>query len=181
MYQVRPLGPADVDAFRRVRLEALRLHPEAFGSAYEDESQLDRAQFAERLATARFTRFGGFTGDDLVGLAGLQVRAGAKERHKGHLFSMYVDAAHRRSGLSELLVKAVIAGARDAGALLVQLSVTSSNRNAKRFYQRMGFTVYGVERRSLKLGDRFYDEDQMVLHLDGFREPTSEGDADAVK
>jgi ribosomal protein S18 acetylase RimI-like enzyme len=166
MYHVRPLGPADVDAFRRIRLEALRLHPEAFGSAYEDERQLDRAQFAERLATPRFTRFGGFAQDDLVGLVGLQIQAGAKERHKGHLFSMYVDAAHRRSGLSEQLVKAVIAGAHDAGALLVHLSVTSSNMNAKRFYQRLGFTVYGVERRSLKVGDRFYDEDLMVLDLD---------------
>jgi ribosomal protein S18 acetylase RimI-like enzyme len=181
MYQVRPLGQEDVDAFRRVRLQALRLHPEAFGSAYEDEVQLDRAQFAERLAAARFTRFGGFAGDDLVGMAGLQVRAGAKERHKGHLFSMYVDAAHRRSGLSEQLVKAVISGARDAGVVLVHLSVTSSNTNAKRFYRRMGFTVYGVERRSLKVGDRFNDEDLMVLHLDSFREPMSEGDADAVK
>ncbi len=181
MYHVRPLGPPDVDAFRRVRLDALRLHPEAFGSAYEDELQLDRAQFAERLATAQRTRFGGFVQDDLVGLVGMEVRAGAKERHKGHLFSMYVDATHRRSGLSEQLVKAVISGARDAGALLVHLSVTSSNTNAKRFYQRMGFTVYGVERRSLKVGDRFYDEDLMVLHLDGFREPKSEGDPDAVK
>ena len=181
MYQVRPLGASDVDAFRRVRLEALRLHPDAFGSAYEDEVQLDRAQFAERLAAPRFTRFGGFTGDDLVGLVGLQVRAGTKERHKGHLFSMYVDAAHRRSGLSEQLVNAVIAGARDADAVLVHLSVSSSNTNAKRFYRRMGFTVYGVERRSLKVGDRFHDEDLMVLHLDGFREPTSEGDSGAVK
>ena len=181
MYHVRPLGPADVDAFRRVRLEALRLHPEAFGSAYEDEVQMDHTQFAERLAAARFTRFGGFAGNDLVGLVGLQIRAGAKERHKGHLFSMYVDAAHRRSGLSEQLVKAVITAARDAGVVLVQLSVTSSNTNAKRFYRRMGFTVYGVERRSLKVGDRFYDEDQMVLHLDDFREPTPEGNPDAVK
>lgn len=181
MYHVRPLGNADVDAFRRVRLEALRLHPEAFGSAYEDEAQLDRAVFAERLATARFTRFGGFAGDDLVGLVGLQIRAGAKERHKGHLFSMYVDAAHRRSGLSEQLVKAVIAGARDGGALLVHLSVSSNNTNAKRFYRRMGFTVYGVERRSLKVGDQFLDEDLMVLHLDDFREPMSTDDADAVR
>lgn len=181
MYHVRPLGQEDVDAFRRVRLEALRLHPEAFGSAYEDEVQLDRAQFAERLATPRFTRFGGFAGNDLVGLVGLQVRAGAKERHKGHLFSMYVDAAHRHSGLSEQLVNAVIAAARDADVLLVHLSVMSGNTNAKRFYLRMGFTVYGVERRSLKVADRFYDEDLMVLHLDGFREPTFESDADAVK
>jgi ribosomal protein S18 acetylase RimI-like enzyme len=166
MYRVRPLDADDVDAFRRVRLEALRLHPEAFGSAYDDEMQLDRAQFAERLAAPRFTRFGGFAGDDLVGLAGLQIRAGAKERHKGHLFSMYVDAAHRRSGLAQQLVEAVIAGARDAGAVLLQLSVTSSNTTAKGFYRRMGFTVYGVERRSLKVGDRYYDEDLMVLDVD---------------
>lgn len=166
MYHVRALGPTDVDAFRRVRLEALRLHPEAFGAAYEDEVLLDRAQFAERLAAPRFTRFGGFAGNDLVGLVGLQLRTGAKELHKGHLFSMYVDVAHRRSGLSEQLVNAVIAGARDAGALLVHLSVNSSNTNAKRFYQRMGFTVYGVERRSLRISDRFYDEDLMVLDLD---------------
>jgi ribosomal protein S18 acetylase RimI-like enzyme len=94
---------------------------------------------------------------------------------------MYVDAAHRRSGLSEQLVKAVIAGARDASVALVHLSVSSNNTNAKRFYRRMGFTVYGVERRSLKVGDQFLDEDMMVLHLDGFREPSSEGDADAFK
>jgi len=73
-----------------------------------------------------------------LALAGLQVRAGAKERHKGHLFSMYVDAAHRRSGLSEQLVKAVISGARDASMVLMHLSVTSSNTNAKRFYRRWG-------------------------------------------
>ena len=65
--------------------------------------------------------------------------------------------------------------------MLVHLSVTSSNTNAKRFYRRMGFTVDGVERRSLKVGDRFYDEDLMVLHLDGFASPKCEGDADAVK
>jgi len=173
MYLVRQLGRADVDAFRRVRLAALQLHPEAFGSAYEDEVLLDRAQFAERLATPGFTRFGGFAQDDLVGLVGLQIRAGAKERHKGHLFSMYVTAGHRRSGLAEKLVKAVIAGARDAGAVLLHLSVTSSNATAQGFYRRMGFIVYGVERRSLKVGDRFYDEDLMVLDLDN--------DAAAVK
>ena len=32
-------------------------------------------------------------------------RSGAKERHKAHLFSMYVDAAHRRTGLAQQLVR----------------------------------------------------------------------------
>ena len=53
------------------------------------------------------------------------MRTGAKERHKAYLFSMYVDAAHRRSGLAQQLVEAVIAGAREAGRVVLQLSVTS--------------------------------------------------------
>jgi RimJ/RimL family protein N-acetyltransferase len=166
MYQIRALDVADADAYRRVRLDALRLHPDAFGSAYEDEAVLDRAQFAERLAAPGFTRFGGFADGDLVGLAGLQMRTGAKERHKARLFSMYVDAAHRGSGLAQQLIEAVIAGAREAEALVLQLSVSAGNAPAWRLYHRMGFTVYGVERRSLRVGGHFHDEELMALDLD---------------
>jgi GNAT superfamily N-acetyltransferase len=126
-YQVRALGVADVDAYRQVRLAALRLHPDAFGSAYEDEAALDRAQFAERLTAADFTRFGGFAAGDLVGLAGLQIRSGAKERHKARLFSMYVDAAHRGGGLAQQLIAAV-AGAREVCAARAAFSGAGNAR-----------------------------------------------------
>jgi len=165
-YLVRPLGIADAEDFRRVRLDALRLCPDAFGAAYDDELKLHRSQFAERLVTPGFTRYGGFAGSELVGLAGLQIRSGAKEQHKAYLFSMYVDAAHRHTGLARRLVEAVIAGARDAGALVLQLSVTMGNLPARRLYQRMGFAVYGVERRSLRVGGLFHDEELMALDLD---------------
>lgn len=165
MYAIRSLGPEDADAYQRIRLDALRLYPEAFGAAYEDEVELDLAQFAERLITPGLTRFGGFAQTELVGLVGLQIPAGAKERHKAHLFSMYVDAAHRRGGLAQQLVEVVIAAARDAGAILLQLSVTVGNAPAQRLYRRMGFTVYGVERRAYLVDGRFYDSEMMALDL----------------
>jgi ribosomal protein S18 acetylase RimI-like enzyme len=165
-YEIRALGTDDAEDYRRMRLDALRLHPEAFGAAYEEEAALDHARIVERLAAPGFTRFGGFADGDLVGLAGLQIRSGAKERHKAYLFSMYVDAAHRRTGLAERLVEAVIAGARNAGAVVLHLSVTVGNVPAQRLYRRLGFTVYGVERRSLKVDERFYDEELMTLDLD---------------
>jgi ribosomal protein S18 acetylase RimI-like enzyme len=164
---VRALDAADVEAFRRIRLDALRLHPDAFGAAYEDEAVLDSAQFMARLMAPGVTRYGGFTAaGDLVGLVGLQMRTGLKEQHKARLFSMYVDAAHRRTALARQLVEAVIAGARQAGAVVLQLSVAAHNAPARGFYRRMGFTVYGVERRSLKVGERFHDEELMALDLD---------------
>ena len=42
-YEVRALGAADVDEYRRVRLEALRLHPEAFGADYDEAAHRSRA------------------------------------------------------------------------------------------------------------------------------------------
>lgn len=164
-YEVRPLGIADADDYRRVRLDALRLHPEAFGADYAEEAALDRAHIVERLSAQGFTRFGGFADDELVGLAGLQIRRGAKEKHKARLFSMYVDEAHRGTGLAQQLVEAAIAGSRQAGVILLHLTVNSANLRAQRFYRRMGFTVYGVERRSLQVGGQFHDEDLMVLEL----------------
>jgi RimJ/RimL family protein N-acetyltransferase len=164
---IRRLEPSDVDAYRAVRLDALRLHPEAFGASYEDEAALDRAQFTERLAAPGFTRFGAFDEHgSLVGLVGLQMPSGAKQRHKAFLFSMYVDAAHRGAGLAQQLVEAVIAAAREAGAIVLQLSVSAGNAPAQRLYRRMGFTTYGVERRSLKVCDHFHDEELMALDLD---------------
>ncbi|MEJ0020236.1 MAG: GNAT family N-acetyltransferase [Acetobacteraceae bacterium] len=163
---VRALRVADAEAFRRTRLDALRLHPDAFGAAYEDEAALTLSQFTERLVAPGFTRYGGFAGTDLVGLVGLQMRTGAKEQHKARLFSMYVAAAHRGSGLAPLLIETVIAGARDAGAVVLQLSVEAGNARAQRLYQRMGFSVYGIERRSLKVAGRFHDEALMALDLD---------------
>jgi RimJ/RimL family protein N-acetyltransferase len=164
---IRRLVAGDADAFRRVRLDALRLHPEAFGSAYEDEAALDRTQFVERLSASGFTRFGAFDEEGrLVGLAGLRMDPGAKQRHKAHLFSMYVDASHRGSGLARQLVETVITAARGAGAVVLHLTVTVGNVPAQRLYRRLGFTTYGTERRSLRVGGRFHDEELMALDLD---------------
>jgi ribosomal protein S18 acetylase RimI-like enzyme len=165
-YLIRPLDVADAAEFRRVRLDALRLHAEAYAASYEDESVLDAAQFAERLATPGLTRFGAFARVEMVGLVGLQLSGGFKVRHKAHLFSMYVAAGHRRTGLADRLVQAVIDAARAAGALVLQLTVTAGNAPAQLLYTRMGFQVYGTERRALRVGDRFYDEELMALDLD---------------
>ncbi len=165
-YVVRTLRQDDAIAFRRVRLEALQSHPEAFTSSYEDEALLSQAQFAERLAAPGLTRFGGFAGDDMVGLVGLHLRPGLKERHKASLFSMYVAAEHRRSGLAQQLVTTVIERAREAGALVLQLFVTVGNAPAQRLYRQMGFVPYGIERRAIRIGNMFYDEELMALDLD---------------
>ena len=153
----------DLPLFRPLRLEALRRHPEAFGSAFEEEQGGDLASL---IGAPPNVTLGGFVAGALVGSAGLVVSARLKQRHKGHIVGVYVDPAWRRSGLARGLLHALIHQARAQGLMVLTLSVTVGNPEARRLYLRVGFTVYGVEPLSLRVGQAFLDEELMVLRLD---------------
>jgi ribosomal protein S18 acetylase RimI-like enzyme len=162
--RVRRLAAADLALFRPLRLDALRLHPEAFTSSYEDEYR-EPPEAMMRLLAPPAVMFGGFDGDALVGMTGLIMQTRSKSRHKVHMVSVYVDAAHRRTGLARALLEAAIAHACDSGASVLQLTVTQGNAAARRLYAAMGFQTYGIERRALRIDDVFYDNELMALDL----------------
>jgi ribosomal protein S18 acetylase RimI-like enzyme len=165
-WHIRPLGSADLAEYRRLRLAALRAHPEAFGSSWEEESAFDDATFLRRITSAPPSLVaGGFLGTDLVGMASLVVLPRVKQRHKGLIYGVYVEPNVRRCGLARGLMDRIVLEARQAELLLLQLAVTARNTAARRLYAEMGFTTYGVESRALKLGGMFIDEELMVLDL----------------
>jgi len=47
----------------------------------------------------------------------------------------------------------------------LNLTVVTTNTSAKRLYASLGFEVFGTEKRALKVGQRYVDEDYMVLFL----------------
>jgi RimJ/RimL family protein N-acetyltransferase len=153
---------ADVRLYRTLRLEALQLSPEAFGSTIEHEGAQSLAYFEEALAKADV--FGAFRGTELVGMAGYRTHAGAKQAHKGFLWGMYVRPLARGSGMAAPLVRAVLDHARER-VELVQLSVVSENAAARRLYRNCGFVEYGHEVHALKQNGRYYDEILMAVAL----------------
>src|SRR5262249_40881132 len=62
------------------------------------------------------------------------------------------------------LVEAVIDFARPRVEVL-QLSVVVGNERARRLYSSLGFVEYGIERKSLKYNERYFDETLMALDL----------------
>jgi RimJ/RimL family protein N-acetyltransferase len=162
--QVRLLKASDAALYREIRLEALQRSPEAFGSTYEYEQPEPLARFAEVLDKQDV--FGAFRGTDLVGMAGYRTQPGAKQAHKGLLWGMYVRPIARGSGAAQLLVKAVLAHARER-VELVQLFVVSENEVARRLYLSCGFVEYGYEVHSLKQNGRYYDQILMAVALTG--------------
>jgi RimJ/RimL family protein N-acetyltransferase len=103
---------------------------------------------------------------ELVGLAGCFRMEGRKNAHKTLIWGMYVAPEARGRGTGRALLDAAIARARAwPGVEQVQLAVMTANAPARALYVSAGFEVFGLERRALKVGDRYVDEEHMVLHL----------------
>jgi ribosomal protein S18 acetylase RimI-like enzyme len=157
---IRRLIPTDASSFRAIRLEALKLNPEALGSTFAAENKLDVAWFAGRLEDAQV--LGAFRDSELVGTVGFAIQQGQKSAHKGRLWGMYVRPSSRNLGVGRMLVNAALSVARQ-NVELIQLSVVSENQPARRLYQSVGFVEFGMELKALKQDGKYYDEAHMAL------------------
>jgi ribosomal protein S18 acetylase RimI-like enzyme len=162
------LGPSDLDAYWNIRLEALESAPEAFGSSAEEHRALTREEIAGRISFDPSNKFvvGAFIGARLVGTAGFFRSKGLKERHKGHIWGVYVtgDARGKRAGRNMLRMLLERATAIE-GIEQIMLSVATAQQAAVCLYRSLGFESYGCERRALKIGERYVDEEHMVLFI----------------
>ena len=160
--EIRRLSPSDAAAYRDLRLAGLKTHPEAFGASWEEEAAHPLVWFEDRLR--RNVIFGGGQAAALTGIVGFHVPDGAKQRHKGMLWGMFIQSEARGTGLGSLLVARVLDHARQT-VEEVRLSVVATNAAAIRLYESVGFERYGLEQRALKIGNDYHDELLMALSL----------------
>ena len=162
---IRTLTADDAERYRAFRLRGLREHPDAFRSSFEDESHKDIVTTRERLVAGNF--LGAFDQDgQLVGAIGLLLEAGLKTRHISQVIGMYVIAEHVGQGVGRSLLQALIDQARNTdGIEQLLLTVTASNTRAKQIYESVGFEVFGVEPRAIKVGAQYFDKAHMILFL----------------
>jgi RimJ/RimL family protein N-acetyltransferase len=156
---VRRLTPDDAEDLRAVRLEGLKLHPEAFSRDYESDEKRGLDEWRARLATGVW--FGGFVGDVLSGIVAFASGDSTKTAHTGKLGGMYVRETARGTGLSGAIFEAVIDHATGQVEQL-ELTVNADNARAIKFYERHGFRVVGRMPRALLVDGRYYDELSMV-------------------
>lgn len=103
---------------------------------------------------------------ELVGMVTVLRSDGTKSRHKATVFAMGVAVAARGHGIGRALMTEAIARARQmAGVEQLLLTVALPNEAARRLYHGLGFVTYGIDRRGLKLGAQYWDEEQMILEL----------------
>lgn len=167
---IRLLEEADAEEYRRIRLNALETEPDAYGSTYERESEFALETFAERIKPTAGKFALGAAADEgsrkLIGIASFVRETGMKSAHKGNVYGVYVAPEARGKGAGKALMLDLVQRARSLeGMEQINLAVVSDNVPAKRLYESLGFEVYGVERRAVKYGGRYFDEELMTLRL----------------
>jgi GNAT superfamily N-acetyltransferase len=163
---IRCISHEDIDAFRRIRLEALACEPASFASLFEDWERLSDDQWHQRLQDHVFIAFGD---DEPVGIMGLSRLRPKKMAHRATLVMVYVRKRFRGTGLSRKLLDTVIDFAKAKGVLQIELGVSADNLEALRFYRRNGFTDIGPNPRGFLDEGRAIDEVRMVCVLNEYR------------
>lgn len=164
----RTLTENDVAAYRALRLTALLVDADAFGSTYDEEVGMMDRDIAGRLRPDNHKMvIGAFDGETLVGLVGIYADMKVKLCHKGNIWGMFVMPDYRGRGIGKALLREAIvrAGAMEKIEQL-NLCVVSENVAAKNLYLSLGFQIFGFEKHAMKTTDGTYiDEDHLVLFL----------------
>jgi ribosomal protein S18 acetylase RimI-like enzyme len=166
---IRPTREQDIYAYREMRLEALRLHPEVFGAdlAESQARPIERWQGNVRdgAGTEQNITFVAESGGNLVGMTGIRRFDGVKMQHSAMIWGVYVRPEWRGVGIIDALLETCLDWAASRDVRLVKLSVVATNAPAIRSYVRAGFSVYGLEPDVILAEGTYYDELLMVRHL----------------
>lgn len=165
--EIRIIEESDAQLYQQLRLLAMKVNPEAFGSTYEREVAFSLETVKERLKpTATKFTLGAFVEEKLVGIVTFIRETSMKMAHKGYIFGMFVLPEMRGKKVGQSLLLALIQKAKATDGLeQIHLTVVSDNEPAKNLYKSLGFEVYGNEKNALKFNGTYYDEDLMALKL----------------
>jgi RimJ/RimL family protein N-acetyltransferase len=159
---IRMAEPQYAARVRSLRLEALSLHPEAFSADLEMTTAEGPDVWVERISSYTASKSGAIcvalTSENLVGMTGIGRGHWPKTQHFGTIWGVYVNHDWRGQHIAVQMLNGCIDWAKKNGIRVVNLGVNISNIAAIRAYSHSGFTVYGVEPRSIFYNGDYYNQ-----------------------
>ncbi|QUM88956.1 GNAT family N-acetyltransferase [Moritella sp. 36] len=145
----RVLKAEDSRAYRELRLESLKLHPECFGSGYTEQSKLPKLYFEDCLeqGSTKSAMLGAFIGNELVGLCGLTPSTSKKIE----IIQMYVVKKNRGLGIAFKLLDLAKCYLKHFNSNSLILTVYQTNLSAIKVYQDAGFDVISSQNGEIQM------------------------------
>jgi ribosomal protein S18 acetylase RimI-like enzyme len=172
-FKIRLLTVTEWNLFKELRLECSQISPDSFDNTYEEFLAWSDEKWENLMINNSI--FGAFllseNNDELgiVGCIGFSQCSIAKQRHVGHVFSVYLRPQCRGKGIGKELFQTVFDYVEEGKPEVIQLllSVGVLNTSAVKLYKSMGFHIYATEERRLLAanGKDYIDEHLMMLKL----------------
>lgn len=159
---IRRLSVDDMDAFKRIRLEALEADPASFASSHAQWRDCNDERWRKELF---FPVFAAFELSVPVGIMAVRPKWPARVSHRACLTSVYIRKYFRGTGLAFDIFQAVASWAYGSGHRQLDLSVHGDNAPAIRFYEKLGFLTVGRIPEGYWDGAKSADELLMTLRL----------------
>lgn len=154
----RKLTASQTNIYRAIRLEALKLHPQSFGSKYEEQRELPKLRFETVLKEQleNYFMMGAFDHEELIGICGFvpfSLKDEARTETTGTIIQVYVKGTYSGQKVGVGLIEATVAAAFAQPKIEeIILEVRRVNAPAIRTYERAGFVVISQDERDQLMG-----------------------------
>lgn len=159
-YAIVPIAEEHIDGFRRC-LDVVARERKYLGMVEAPPAERVR-EFVRSVLQNGDVQLVALHGGEVVGWCDIVARRAPGFEHCGEL-GMGVHPEHRGRGLGKRLAAEAIRRTWERGLEKVELQVYASNEAARALYERLGFVVEGIRRKSRKIDGRYDDLVQMAL------------------
>lgn len=157
------LDQSEWAAYKKLRLDALKAEPQAYGKSYEELAARPDTYWQQRLAEAqrgeRMLLFAKLDGA-VVGVVAAASEDGEKIKHRVHVDEVYVIPEARGKGIARALMEALEKHCLDLGYVVVlSLNVSHVQTAARALYESLGYKKIGTIEKDIHIGDTYYSTD----------------------
>lgn len=169
--EIRKPNLDEWEAYKTLRLESLKECPTAFASSYEeskDESEEKWKMYIERsLNSQGSVMLSAYDEAKMIGMIVATWEDRMKTKHIAHINGVYVLPEYRGQGVAKKLFEEVLSELKSMNRFRkLSLNVTSRNKIALGFYEKLGFKKSGVLTEELLVDGEYHDTTSMEMFLD---------------
>ena len=153
------LKSEDWQIYKNLRLEALQQAPMAFGNSYEESVTRTDDDWKTKLESKNNYIFVAQNGAEYVGMAAAYQEQGARIKHTGYVWGVYVRNTYRGQNIGKQLMQAVLAELKSNNEIeKINLNVNVNQIAAVKLYESLDFQIAGTLHKELKIGNEYFDE-----------------------